>query len=230
MKNDQAVLSILRDKIISGEFPAGERLVEIPTAELLGVSRTPIRIAFRALAQEGLLVKMPNRGYQVREVSLIEIHDSVEVRGVLEGLAARQAAEKGLSDEDASEFQVCLAQGDKIFVGGKLDEEDIKSYTEVNKTFHALVIAVSGNKAIQPALQLNEHLPLASVNSIVFNPQALTREYNRLHYAHLQHHAVFDAIQKGQGARAEALMKEHAQAALSHQHLFNDPDNFVVIR
>jgi len=230
MKNDQAVLSILRDKIISGEFPAGKRLVEIPTAELLGVSRTPIRIAFRALAQEGLLVKMPNRGYQIREVSLVDINDSVEVRGVLEGLAARQAAEKGLSEALILKFKDCLAQGDEIFVDGGVDENDVKSYIEVNKAFHALVIAASDNQAIQPALQLNEHLPLASVNALIFNPQALIREFNRLNYAHLQHHAVFEAIQKGQGARAEALMKEHAQAALSHIDLFADMNQVKVIR
>lgn len=230
MKSDQAVLSILRDKIISGEFPAGKRLVEIPTAELLGVSRTPIRIAFRALAQEGLLVKMPNRGYQIREVSLVEINDSVEVRGVLEGLAARQAAEKGLSEDVILQFKACLAQGDDIFINGRVDENDVKTYIEVNKKFHTLVITASENKAIQPALQLNEHLPLASVNALIFNPHALTREYNRLHYAHLQHHAVFEAIHKGQGARAEALMKEHAQAALSHIDLFDDINKVKVIR
>ena len=89
-RNGQSVIRILRDKIISGEFAAGERLAEIPTAERLGISRTPVRIAFRALAQEGLLEKLPRRGYQVRNVTKAQICDSVEVRGVLEGLAARQ--------------------------------------------------------------------------------------------------------------------------------------------
>ena len=109
----QRVISALRQMILSGELAAGERIAEIPTAERLGVSRTPIRIAFGALAQEGLLIKIKNRGYRVREVMPEEINGAVEVRGVLEGLAARQAAERGLTAEhrqsiDMSGARRCL--------------------------------------------------------------------------------------------------------------------------
>lgn len=85
--------------IISGELEGGARIAEIPTAELLGVSRQPVRIAFRLLEQEGLLIKNPTRGYTVREISGKLVHDALEVRGVLEGLAAKTLAEQGLSEE-----------------------------------------------------------------------------------------------------------------------------------
>lgn len=228
-REGQAIVSILRDKIVSGEFPAGERLAEIPTAELLGISRTPVRIAFRALEQEGLLTKLPRRGYMVRTISSQEISGSIEVRGVLEGLAARQAAEKGLSDDTVIQLKHYLAEGDKLFAKGSIDEQDIGLYNELNRHFHALIIQASGNQAIRTALQLNEHLPFASVSALAFNPDQMEREYRRFNYAHMQHHAVFDALIKRQGARAEALMREHANATLSYAELFNVYGDFKLV-
>lgn len=99
MSSGQQVLLKLRKMIISGELEGGARIAEIPTAELLGVSRQPVRIAFRLLEQEGLLIKNPTRGYTVREISGKLVHDALEVRGVLEGLAAKTLAEQGLSEE-----------------------------------------------------------------------------------------------------------------------------------
>lgn len=230
MSDKQAVLSILRDKILSGEFAAGERLVEIPTAEALGVSRTPVRIAFRALAQEGLLTKLPRRGYRVRDVSQQEMAGAVEVRGVLEGLAARLAAEKGLDETTLSALTECLNQGDDIFGEGYIDEASVQSYVELNHRFHSLIVEASGNLAIPGALQLNEHLPMASVNALVFNPDDADREFMRLHYAHMQHHAIVEALAQGQGARAEALMKEHAHAALNHFERYQSPTRMKVVR
>lgn len=85
-KPGQRVLAELRKLIASGELAAGERIVEIPTAERLQVSRMPVRIALRTLEQEGLLCKT-GRGYRVRAVTREDIAGAVEVRGVLEGLS-----------------------------------------------------------------------------------------------------------------------------------------------
>jgi len=221
VRDGKAVIRILRDKIISGEFSAGERLAEIPTAERLGISRTPVRIAFRALVQEGLLEKLPRRGYQVRNLTAAQICDSVEVRGVLEGLAARQATELGLDQATSDALLACLDDGDALFANGQLVEEDIELYQNMNRRFHELIIIASGNSAVKSALALNEHLPFASVNALAFNPQQLAREYQRLHYAHMQHHAVYHALINRQSARAEALMKEHAHATLAYSDLFD---------
>ncbi|GGF82493.1 GntR family transcriptional regulator [Alteromonas lipolytica] len=216
MKKDKhAVLSILRDKILSGALKQGDRLAEIPTAEMLGVSRTPVRIAFRALEQEGLLTQLPRRGYQVRQITGDEIAGSVEVRGVLEGLAVRQIVEKGLADSLIEPLKQCLTAGDALFVERTFNEEKIQAYVEINRQFHDCLVKGSQNNAIAMALQINEHLPMASVNALVFNPEQTDREYERLYYAHQQHHAIVQALIAGQGARAEALMKEHAQAALN---------------
>ena len=225
-----AVISILRNKILSGDFAPGERLAEIPTAEALGVSRTPVRIAFRQLAQEGLLTKLPRRGYQVRHLNQEDINGSVEVRGVLEGLAARLAAEKGLSEAHQAQLAECLHEGDEIFADGELTDYDVQRYVEMNNTFHSVILEASCNPAIAAALQPNEFLPMASVSAMVFDPKDSAREYRRLLYAHQQHYAIVDALLNRQGARAEALMKEHAHAALVRFDAVRDSSSVKVYR
>ena len=90
----RALLS-LREQILSGEFSPGERMSELPLVDRLGVSRTPLRLALAALEHEGLLQRLPGGGYAVREFTQAEIADAIEIRGVLEGTAARFAAERG---------------------------------------------------------------------------------------------------------------------------------------
>ena len=220
--SNKTIINILRQKILSGEFAAGERLAEIPTAESLGVSRTPVRIAFRDLQQEGLLEKLPRRGYVVRQVTARDICNGVEVRGVLEGLAARQAAEIGLSSSQLALLKECLEQGDKIFERGVLSDIDIELYQKMNQRFHALIVDASANSAIANALNLNEHLPFASSNAIAYDPENLSREYERLSFAHKQHHFIVDAIENKQASRAEALMREHAYVTLNQVVTYND--------
>lgn len=219
-KQGQRVLSTLRQMILSGELSAGARLAEIPTAERLGVSRMPVRIAFRTLEQEGLLTKQPRRGYRVREVTQDEITGSIEVRGVLEGLAACQAAQKGLSESQREGLLECLLEGDALFYKGYVTEEDLEAYHDLNMRFHAIIIEASSNTAISTALARDEHLPFASATALAIDRNHLDLEYRRFNFAHMQHHAAFDAIDHGQGARAEAIMREHANATHNYAELF----------
>jgi DNA-binding GntR family transcriptional regulator len=84
------VIARLRQLIVAGHWSAGMRLAEIPVAQSLGLSRTPVRLALRTLEQEGLVEKAGTRGYVVRAVSEADIRSAIEVRGALEGLAARR--------------------------------------------------------------------------------------------------------------------------------------------
>jgi GntR family transcriptional regulator of vanillate catabolism len=215
------VLVALRQKIASGELPGGTRLAEIPTAQALGVSRMPVRMALRILEQEGLLVKAGARGYTVRSVTLDDIVAAVEVRGVLEGLAALRAAERGLDPAADAALRDCLACGDALFAKGYLIEADIAVYEDLNIRFHDTLLDVGGNPAIREALARNDHLPFASVKALAADKHQLGREFRRLNYAHMQHHAVYDAVMRGQGARAEALMREHANATLAYTDLLD---------
>ncbi|MDH4874648.1 GntR family transcriptional regulator [Pseudomonas sp. BN515] len=219
-KPGQRVLAELRKMIASGELAAGERIVEIPTAERLQVSRMPVRMALRELEQEGLLIKSGGRGYTVREVTAEDIAGAVEVRGVLEGLAARQAAERGIDEATRQVLQGCLDEGDQLFEKGHVLLEELETYHSLNMRFHRAIIDASGNRAIAEALARNDHLPFASVSSLAVDRNDLAREFRRFNFAHMQHHAVFDALVSGQGARAEALMREHANATLRYAEYF----------
>ncbi|KPW83152.1 Transcriptional regulator GntR [Pseudomonas congelans] len=224
-KPGQTVLVSLRKMIASGELPAGERLMEVPTAELFGVSRMPVRMAFRTLEQEGLLVPFGGRGFQVRSISPMEIAGAVDVRGVLEGLAARQMAERGLTQEARDELEACLVQGDALFEKGHVTEDDLEVYHDMNMRLHRVIVEGSGNRAIADALSRNDHLPFASVNALAVDRDNLIREYRRFNFAHMQHHAVVDALVNGQGARAEAIMREHANATLRYAEIFGAGQN-----
>ena len=142
-KPGQMVLVALRKMIASGELAAGERLMEIPTADRFGVSRMPVRMAFLTLEQEGLLVRHGGRGYQVRSVSADDIAGAVEVRGVLEGLAARQSAERGLSEQARAALHECLVQGDALFDKGYVTEEDLEAFHDLNMRFHQVIVDLS---------------------------------------------------------------------------------------
>lgn len=224
-KPGQTVLVALRKMIASGELAAGERLMEVPTAELFGVSRMPVRMAFRTLEQEGLLVPFGGRGFQVRSISPIEIAGAVDVRGVLEGLAARQMAERGVTQEARDELEVCLVQGDALFEKGHVTEDDLEVYHDMNMRLHRVIVEGSGNRAIADALSRNDHLPFASVTALAVDRDNLIREYRRFNFAHMQHHAVVDALVNGQGARAEAIMREHANATLRYAEIFGAGQN-----
>src|SRR5207302_6660737 len=93
-------LLALREQILAGEFTPGERMSELPLVERLGVSRTPLRLALATLEHEGLLRGLPGGGYVVREFTGADIRDAIELRGVLEGTAARFAAERGVTRRD----------------------------------------------------------------------------------------------------------------------------------
>ncbi|KPW06885.1 Transcriptional regulator VanR [Pseudomonas syringae pv. atrofaciens] len=224
-KPGQTVLVALRKMIASGELAAGERLMEVPTAELFGVSRMPVRMAFRTLEQEGLLVPFGGRGFQVRSISPIEIAGAVDVRGVLEGLAARQMAERGVTQEARDELEACLVQGDALFEKGHVTEDDLEVYHDMNMRLHRVIVEGSGNRAIADALSRNDHLPFASVTALAVDRDNLIREYRRFNFAHMQHHAVVDALVNGQGARAEAIMREHANATLRYAEIFGAGQN-----
>ncbi len=130
------------------ELEGGARIAEIPTAELLGVSRQPVRIAFRLLEQEGLLIKNPTRGYTVREISGKLVHDALEVRGVLEGLAAKTLAEQGLSEDQKKTLQHCIQETEKLFnEKDEFGDAELERYHHFNVIFHDTII--EGRKTLR---------------------------------------------------------------------------------
>lgn len=221
-KQQTRVVLELREMILNGEIPAGESLAEIPLAQKFGVSRTPIRHAFTVLEQEGLLIKSKSRSYVVRGFRLSEIADAIEVRGALEGLAARFVAEHGMSRALIKELKGCLDEGDEILDTQRLNNDDRTRYLHMNSRFHHAITKASGSIAVMNALAFNDKVPFASIDSLAFHRSAMKDDCQRLMFAHMQHHQIVAALVAGESARVEALMREHAQVTKQVLNLLQD--------
>jgi len=215
-----SVVATLRQLILEGRYPPGTRLAEVPVAQALGVSRTPVRLAFRTLNQEGLLHRVGKRGLEVRAFTETDVLCAVEVRGVLEGLAARRLAEAGVSPEQQAELQRCLADGDAVLASGRLSARDVDRWSAMNQRFHAAIVGASGSRVIGDAIARNNHLPFAAADSITIDKRSLGAEYRKLQLAQLQHRLIVEALARGESARAETLMREHAYIGLRYAELF----------
>lgn len=214
------VVAALRQWIVEGRWAPGERLAELAVAEALGVSRTPVRLALRTLAQEGLLQSAGARGYAVRAFSGDDVRCAVEVRGVLEGLAARRMAERRPTDAERSVLLDCLADGERLVAKGHLVAEDIGAWGRMNARLHRTIVEGDPSRAIADAIARNDHLPFASAGSITLRLDALAREHEKLRLAQLQHRLVVDALLAGESARVEALMREHALIGVRYAEVF----------
>src|SRR5919204_1389619 len=160
----RALLS-LRDLLLSGEFPPGTRMSELPLVERLGVSRTPLRLALSTLQHEGLLENLEGGGYAVREFTMGEIHDAIELRGVLEGTAARFAGERGASADQLARMRALSAEMDPLV--HRSDVDSFWAYVECNLEFHALLLEAAASPVLERALDRIMGLPFASPNSLV---------------------------------------------------------------
>src|SRR6185369_11991351 len=112
----------LRELIVGGELRPGQRIAELSLVERIGVSRTPIRMALVRLQEEGLLEALPGGGFVVKDFSEDDIHDAIELRGTIEGLAARLAAERGVSPVLVAEARECLERIDQVLAQRELSD------------------------------------------------------------------------------------------------------------
>ncbi len=203
----------LRELIVGGELKPGSRIAELSLVDRLGASRTPIRMALVRLEEEGLLEALPNGGFAVKDFSEADIHDAIEVRGTLEGLAARLAAERGISSGLLAETRDCLAQIDALLAPRELSEESFTGYVVQNGRFHSLLAEMSGSGVVQRQLERAKTLPFASPSGFVMAQATGADARDILVIAQQQHASVIEAIVQREGARAEALMREHARIA-----------------
>ena len=220
----------LREMILAGELPGGARIAELAIVERLGVSRTPIRAALMRLEQEGLLDALPNGGYAVRTFSERDVADAIELRGTVEGLAARLAAERGVADEVLAEGRACLDEVDEVLRRPALDDEAFSRYVRLNGRFHILLSGMAGSTVLARELERVVNLAFASPSGFVVVQADSPRARDMLIVAQDQHRQVLDAIERREGARAEAIMREHSRLAqrnlreaLQGQHLHRMP-------
>jgi GntR family transcriptional regulator of vanillate catabolism len=203
----------LRELILAGELPGGSRIAELAIVEKLGVSRTPIRAALMRLEQEGLLQALPGGGYAVRTFSERDVSDAIELRGTLEGMAARLAAERGVPQELLQRSRDCLAEVDEVLGRPALDDHAFLRYVTLNESFHNLLRDMAGSAVIARELERVVKLPFASPSGFVVVQANSAQARDMLVVAQDQHRQVLDAIAQREGARAEAIMREHSRLA-----------------
>jgi GntR family transcriptional regulator, vanillate catabolism transcriptional regulator len=177
----------------------------------LGVSRTPLRIALMTLAHEGFLETLPGGGFVVREFTRADIDDAIELRGVLEGTAARLAAERLESEDELDPLRECCRELDVIVRDPSM--ETFIEYLRLNQEFHVGFRELAKSPQLTRALEHVLALPFAPPSALVMVHAALPESWEIFLVAQHQHHALVDAIRRREGARAEAIAREHARIA-----------------
>ena len=207
----------LREIVLSGDIAPGERVAEVALSERLGVSRTPLRLALGALAHEGLLQTLPTGGFVVRNFSPADIADAIELRGVLEGTAARLAAQRHAGSTALEPLRAAAAAMEPLARGPRFQEHggfwEFKAYVRLNQEFHDTLLALADSAMLARALAQVTALPFASASAFVRTQASLAESREILLIAQTQHNAVVEAIAQRDGSRAEALMREHARVA-----------------
>lgn len=194
------VFEALREAIINGTLRPGERLMEIPLAEELGVSRTPVREAIRKLEREGFVVMVPRKGAFVAGISLKDIADIFEVRAALEALAAGLAAER-IGDDELEELERLLVRMAEI-----IEENDVSAFLESDTRFHDTLYRTSGNKRL---IQI-----LNNLQDEILRFRAVSLAYpGRLRKTLEEHRKIVEAIADRDVERAQAMAWRHIENA-----------------
>ena len=203
-------LTGVREMVLRGEFGRGERISELPLVARLGMSRTPIRLALERLAHVGLLQPNATGGFTIREFTISEVRDAIEVRGVLEGTAARLAAERL---RDKSELVILRRYCLEMERLESLDGGSFAYYMDMNESFHAAILDLSKSAMLRRTLEQAKSLPFASPSAMVFPTSVMPRSTETLAIAQEHHRAIMEALEHRHGTRAEALAREHALLA-----------------
>jgi len=203
----------LREMLVQGRFSPGERLREVPLAAELKVSRIPLHLALERLAYEGFLHLRTTRGFVVQGFSTEDIRDAIELRGLLEGAAARLATERWQNLRDLEPLRESSREIVSLVRRRKLTIEAFSRYIELNAQFHRGLLDLSRSRMLRRAVEQACSLPFASPSAFL-NRQHVSPELKELFViAADQHVLIVDAIADRDGMRAEFLTREHARVA-----------------
>jgi GntR family transcriptional regulator of vanillate catabolism len=212
----------LRQLIMDGELRAGDRLSEVRLAARLEVSRTPLRLALAQLEHEGLLEPVPGGGFVVRSFSGRQVRDAIELRGLLEGQAARLAAIRNNGPRALGDLVACVAKLDRIVGGnggpltGPPTGDEFELYVELNEAFHNELFVLADSDVLRDAYERVLALPFAQP-SFFLPAQADTSQFEpTLAAGNAGHHAILNAIERGDSDEAERLARAHAQLTVKN--------------
>ena len=194
----QALASAIRERVIRGQYPPGHRLTEDDLAEQYGVSRIPVREALRLLEGEGFVRVKPYSGTFVAELTAQDAADLLEIRGVLEPLAAARAAETRTNDHLEALRQI-LADGNAA-----LAVDDLEQLAELNTQFHTLLTEASGNTSLTQIIG-----GLKNKITWVYSVELPRRAAD----SWAEHRLIINALERSDADSARALMVAHVRSA-----------------
>jgi phosphonate utilization transcriptional regulator len=195
----------LERMILAGDLAAGAQLREAEVAAMLGVSRGPVREAFRALEESGLVRLEKNRGVFVRQITVAEADDIFELRAVLDEFAGRRAAQKTTA-ADIAELHALVERMEKAVARG-----DVDGYHDANVAFHDRIVQLAGNPKLTALYR-------RLVNELHLHRRAALGEAGILPVSIREHRTIVEHIAARQPAAAGRALYEHAMASRDRVH------------
>lgn len=210
-----SVADTLRNRIFDGAIAPGSHLMEITLANELGVSRTPVRGAMARLADEGLLVYLPNKGFQVRRFNAKDVFDAFSVRANLEGMGCRIVGERGLDGSALEQLVAMLAEQHEVMRSDGWSDERATRWHDLNLEFHRKLLVLAENRWLSEAVGRAYQLPIIFDSNLrPHNRDASLPLYHRAQAERAleEHRQIVESLSRGEAVDAEALMREHITA------------------
>lgn len=192
------ICEALRQDILSGKLKPGQRLMEIQYAEQLGVSRTPLREAMRKLELEGLVTIVPRRGAHVTVISRKDVEEVLEVRTVLDGLAAALALQH-VTQMDMEAMEELLYQFEK-----SVAVHDLEAQIKTDEAFHEYIYMKSENERL---VSMNH-----SIKDHIYRCRVLyLKDLSDTAQVVQEHRALLRAFQEKDVRKVRVLSEEHVK-------------------
>ena len=186
----------IREDILNGRYKVKEELREVAIGEEMGVSRTPVREAFRQLELEGLIRIVPNKGAYVTGITVKDVKDIYMIRSLLEGLCAKWATEN-ISKEQMEEMEENIFLSEFHAAKGHTEQ-----MAEHDHRYHEIMYEASNSKMLEHALKHN-HQYVLRVRKKTLSTRTRSTESNA------EHRKIMEAIRSGDGERAQQLANRH---------------------
>ena len=194
---------VLKKAIITGESPAGERIVETDYADRLHISRTPLREALRKLERDGLVEYVMRRGVVVRAFTIDDVREIYTIRNSLEMLTLPAIIEKA-TKEDIDSLRERLSEMDRL-----QEKDDIEGLSPLARAFHWELTSICGQKRILRVIEgQDEYIRRFSAMSI--------RQENRRSQAHEEHHKLVDYVEAKDLERFTELTRKHIERSMEN--------------
>ncbi|MCI8608408.1 MAG: GntR family transcriptional regulator [Firmicutes bacterium] len=192
----EIVYEELKRQILIGEIAPGTRMMEVELADVMGVSRTPVREAIRKLEKEGLVTIEPRKGAYASDISIKDMVDVLEVRQGLEAMSAALAAGR-IDEQQKEQLQELLEKYSEA-----VEKEDIEEIIKYDEAFHAKIVAISGNKTLIQIFSTVQELALR-FRYIYYD------DFNRYESMPKEHRLIEKAIISGDGESARVAAEDH---------------------